>query len=250
MTAPLTMNRLIHGAVRRDLDRLDVALAQVTATDRGRAQELQRAYANLQRELTHHHEAEDAYIWPMLKGFGVDPALLVAMESEHQAMSDALSATGAAMSAFAATGSAADAAAARASVVQTREVVERHLQHEENEVEPQMGRYVETPEWKVVEKKLSRQPPGVAGRFFAWLTDGMAEDHRAFLKQTVPSAVVTVLSKTFGRSYYKQVAPAWRHRSPIVPSGARRVPRRRDEAAQPAGGRLVAAVSAGGRRVT
>jgi hemerythrin-like domain-containing protein len=210
MTAPLTMNRLIHGAVRRDLDRLDAALAQVTSTDRRRAQELDRAYANLRRELTHHHEGEDAYIWPMLKDAGVDPALLEAMEGEHHTMADALSSTSAAMSAFAATGSPADAETARASVVRTREVVEQHLRHEEDELEPQLHNYVETPEWKAVEKKLSRQPPGIAGRFFAWLTDGMSDEHRAFLKQTVPSPVVTVLAKTFGRSYYKEVAPVWR----------------------------------------
>ena len=52
-----------------------------------------------------------------------------------------------------------------------------------------------------MEKKLSRQPPGVAGRFFAWLTDGMTDDGRAFLKTSVPTPVVTVLGKTFGRQY-------------------------------------------------
>ena len=210
MSAPLTMNRLIHGAVRRDLDRLDAALGQVTGTDRARAQELDRAFANLRRELTHHHEGEDAHIWPMLSKVGVDPALLEAMENEHHAMADALSGTSAAMSAFAASGSAADAATARASVVRTREVVERHLRHEENELEPHLHRYTETPEWKAVERKLSRQPPGIAGRFFAWLTDGMSDEHRAFLKQTVPSPVVTILAKVFGRSYYREVAPVWR----------------------------------------
>ena len=44
-----------------------------------------------------------------------------------------------AMSALAAQpGSAADAAAARASVVRTQEVVERHLTHEEEDLEPQL----------------------------------------------------------------------------------------------------------------
>ena len=61
-----------------------------------------------------------------------------------------------------------------------------------------------------MEKKLSRQPPGVAGRFFAWLTDGMTDDGRAFLKTTVPTPVVAVLGKTFGRRYYREVAPVWR----------------------------------------
>jgi hypothetical protein len=132
------------------------------------------------------------------------------MQEEHHAMSDALAETSAAMSTYASSGSAADAAAARASVVRTQEVVERHLTHEENELEPHLQAHVESAEWKAVEKKLSRQPPGVAGSFFAWLTDGMSEPHRAFLRATVPTPVVAVLSRTFGRRYRTGVAPVWR----------------------------------------
>jgi len=211
MTAPnLTMNRVIHGAVRRDLDRLSTALGQLQDGDTARAQALERAYENLHTELTHHHEGEDTYIFPMLSKVGVDQGLLDAMESEHHAMAQALGQTADAMSTVARSGSVADAAAAQASVVRTREVVERHLRHEEDELEPQLAPHLESAEWKAVEKKLRRQPPGVAGRFFAWLTDGMSDEHRAFLKKTVPSPVVTVLSRTFGRRYYKDIAPVWR----------------------------------------
>jgi hemerythrin-like domain-containing protein len=211
MTAQnLTLNRVIHGAVRRDLDRLSTALERLKDGDTARAQALERAYANLHRELTNHHEGEDTHIFPMLGRIGVDKGLLDAMESEHHAMADALAETAGAMSTVARSGSAADAAAAQASVVRTREVVERHLRHEEDELEPQLHPHIESPEWKAVEKKLSRQPLGVAGRFFAWLTDGMSEEHRAFLKKTVPSPVVTVLARTFGRRYYKDVALTWR----------------------------------------
>jgi hemerythrin-like domain-containing protein len=211
MTTPtMTMNRLIHAAVRRDLDRLSTALGQLPDGDRPRAQALDRAYVNLQAELTHHHEGEDTHIWPMLATVGVDPELLRAMESEHHAMAEALAETAGAMTTLAASGSAAAAAAARASVVRTTEVVERHFRHEESELEPQLAPHLETPQWKAVEKKLSRQPPGVAGRFFAWITDGMTDDGRAYLKQTVPSPVVFVLAKTFGRRYYKDVAPTWK----------------------------------------
>jgi hemerythrin-like domain-containing protein len=211
MTAPpMTMNRLIHAAVRRDLDRLSAALAQVPDGNRARAQELARAFANLRRELTHHHEGEDTHIWPMLAAFDIDPDLVAAMESEHHAMAEALAETDAAMTRFAASGSAADGAAARASVLRTREVVDRHLDHEETELEPQLVPRFETPEWKAVEKKLSRQPPGVAGPFFAWLTDGMTDENRTFLRKTVPSPVVTVLARVFGRRYYREVAPVWR----------------------------------------
>jgi len=211
MTAPqLTMNRLIHAAVRRDLERLSTALQTFRDGDTTHARELDRAFVNLRRELTHHHEGEDTYIWPMLEKMGVEPTLLHTMESEHQAMGEALSESGAAMTALATSASAAAAATARSSVVRTQEVVEHHLTHEETELEPQLHRHTETPEWKAVEKKLSRQPPSVAGPFFAWLTDGMSDEHRAFLRTLIPAPVVTVLGKVFGRRYNRDIAPVWR----------------------------------------
>lgn len=211
MTEPMTMNRLIHAAVRRDLDRLSTGLANMSDGDRARAQALERAYANLRGELTRHHEGEDAYVWPVLAKAGVDAHLLAAMESEHAAMSRALAETGTAMTTLAGTGAAGDAASARASIGRTREVVEGHLDHEERDLEPQFVPLMGTPEWKAAEKKLSRQPPGVAGRFFAWLTDGMSDDGRAYLRTTVPTPVVTVLSRGFGRRYNREIKPIWRN---------------------------------------
>ena len=210
MTAPMTMNRLIHAAVRRDLERLEAALGSAPDGDRARAADLQRAYAYLHSELTRHHEGEDTHIWPMLAKVGVGQELLGAMQEEHHAMADALAETGTAMTTYAASGSAADAAAARASVVRTQEVVERHLAHEEDELEPQLQPHLETPEWKAVEKQLRKASPKVAGDFFAWLTDGMSEPGRAYLRSTVPTPVVTLLSTLFGRRYNKEIAPVWR----------------------------------------
>jgi hemerythrin-like domain-containing protein len=210
MAEAMTMNRLIHAAVRRDLARLDAALAQAGDGDRERAAELQRAFANLHGELTRHHEGEDTHLWPMLATVGVAPDLLGAMESEHAAMSTSLADTATAMSAYGQSGSAADAQAARESVGRTRTVVERHLAHEETDLEPQLEPHLETPEWKAVEKKLRSVSPTEAGCFFAWLTDGMTDDGRTFLRKTVPTPVVVVLSKTFGRRYNKDVAPVWR----------------------------------------
>ncbi len=89
-------------------------------------------------------------------------------------------------------------------------MVEQHLSHEENDLEPALFPHLESPEWKAVEKKLSRQPPKVAGGFFAWLTDGMSDDGRAFLRSTVPRPVVFILKKGFGRRYDKEIAPVWR----------------------------------------
>ena len=62
----MTMNRVIHAAVRRDLTRLESALDAAPYGDRARARRLATAYANLHRELKHHHEGEDNNVFPFL----------------------------------------------------------------------------------------------------------------------------------------------------------------------------------------
>ena len=206
----MTMNRVIHSAVRRDLRRLEGALAAAPAGDRERARDLDRAFGYLHGELVRHHRGEDTHVFPMFAAFGVDPALLEAMEGEHEAMARALADTRAAMASYAGTGSKADADAALATVVHTREVVEGHLGHEERDLDPLLREHLDSPQWKAVEKKLRSEPPGVAGRFFAWVQDGMGEDEREYLSSTVPGPVRTVLSRVFGRSYHREIAPVWR----------------------------------------
>ena len=86
----MTMNRVIHAAVRRDLTRLESALDAAPDGDRARARQLATAYANLHRELKHHHEGEDNNVFPFLARVEGATELVQVMEAEHQAMSDAL----------------------------------------------------------------------------------------------------------------------------------------------------------------
>ena len=210
MATTMTMNRLIHAAVRRDFARLLSGVGEVADGDLGRARDLDRAYANLRRELTHHHEGEDRWLWPMLAKVGVARELLAAMESEHQAMSAAMAETTDAMRRFATTGSTSDRVNALESLVRTQRVVEEHLTHEEEELEPALGPHHGSPEWKEAEKKLSRQPLSVAGPFMAWLEDGMSPEGRSFLRSTVPAPVTFILRRVFGRRYNREIAPVWR----------------------------------------
>lgn len=210
MAETMTMNRVIHGAVRRDLDRLAGALDRAPDGDRQRAGDLRRAYVHLHEELVRHHEGEDQHIFPALLRLGVDKVLIDEMDSEHHAMSEALTHTATAMDTYAASGSAADADAARASVEETRQVVERHLTHEEQELEPLMLPHQESEEWKQAEKQLRKGPVTQAGQFFAWVTDGMEPESAAYLGRTVPKPVTAILSKVFGRRYHREIAPVWR----------------------------------------
>lgn len=204
------MNRAIHAAVRRDLDRIEAALRRVSDGDRRRVAELFRAWDNLHGELVHHHEQEDELIWPALLGLGVDPALLEVMESEHGAMRDALEETDGHMRTLASSATAADAVRAADSIVATRQVTERHLTHEEQELEPQLRAHRDSEEWKSVEKQLRSGSPVRGGRMFAWLLDGASPEVGGFVRSTVPAPVLFLLSRVFGIGYRRSIAPVWR----------------------------------------
>jgi hypothetical protein len=114
------------------------------------------------------------------------------------------------MTACASTGSAADARAARDAVLRAHEVVERHLHREETELEPLMLPHLESPEWKAVEKRLRPESLADTGRWMAWVQDGMPDEEHAYFRSTIPAPVTFLLSRVAGRSYYREVAPAWR----------------------------------------
>ena len=204
------MNQVIHAAVRRDLERTAAALEVFRDGDRERAAGLTRAWQNLAGELVHHHESEDALIWPYLRKVGIDESLVSAMESEHDAMHQALESASTAMAALATTASAQDARAAYDAVTHAQRVAVDHLTHEEQELEPQLHRHTDTPEWKAVEKQLRAGSPVRAGRFFAWLLDGADPAHEDFVRSTVPAPVVLVLSRVLGIGYHRSIAPVWR----------------------------------------
>lgn len=204
------MNQAIHAAVRRDLDRLDAALGTVAEPDRRRAADLRRAWDQLQAQLHHHHTQEEELVFPALAGLGLDPELVEALEAEHATMLRALEDVDVAMRTFTASASVADATAAGEAVRRARVVVERHLAHEEAELEPAMLRHVGSPEWKDLQRRLRRQPPRTTGWFLAWLEDGAAPDARAFLAAEVPAPARFVLGRVAGRGYHRTIAPVWR----------------------------------------
>lgn len=205
-----SMNKVIHAAVRRDLRRLEHALTTVRNGDRRRAGDLRRAWEHLDSQLHHHHDQEEALVFPAVVGLGIDPALVEEMESEHDEMVRALEDIDHAVRAYSASATVADAAAAAEAVRRGSVSVQRHLAHEEAELEPALRPHVGSAEWKAVEKQLRKQPPTKAGWFFAWLEDGASDDVRAYLGSTVPGPVRFVFSRAFGRGYHRAIAPVWR----------------------------------------
>ena len=206
----MSMNKVIHHAVRRDLRRFLDATAAFPAGDRTRAEELARAWENFHFELTYHHEGEHETAWPALQAVGVSPELLATLDTEHDAMAAALTETASAVGTLRASASAEDAAAAHASFERLQEVTAAHLDHEEAELESVYQANRESPEIKEMGKKFSKVSPARAGRYFAWLTDGAGPEEMSSIRNTVPPPVLRIIMGVFGRGYRREIAPVWR----------------------------------------
>jgi hypothetical protein len=208
--AEMSMNKVIHGAFRRDLDRFEGALTTFSPGDAARAAQLGAAWDNFDLQLVDHHEGEHEIAWPALEQVGVSQETIAQMDAEHAVMSDALTRTRKAMSALQQSPGAGEAEAALGALRQLREVTITHLDHEEREIEPVYLENVDSPAVKEMGRKFAKVSPAKGGQFFAWLTDGASESEKEAIAASVPRPVLAVIVGLFGRGYRKRVAPAWK----------------------------------------
>jgi Hemerythrin HHE cation binding domain len=205
----LSMNKVIHGAFRRDLDRFITALGSFPAGDQRRADELNTAWANFDDQLTYHHEGEHETAWPALQKVGVSTDLLATMDAEHDTMAQALAVTRAAMADLVRTPGRVQADCARAAFENLRAATVAHLDHEEAEIEQLYLDNKDHPAIVEMGKTFAKVSPARGGRFFAWLLDGASPDERAALNGSVPGPVLKIVTAIFGRGYRKNVATVW-----------------------------------------
>ena len=209
-TPSMSMNKVIHCAVRRDLKRFRAALDSFPDGDKERAAGLHRAWENFDTQLTHHHEGEHEIAWPALLAVGVDQAAITTFDEEHDAMAAALRETGTAMAALASSGSRADADAAATAMAHLEQVTVTHLDNEEAMSEPLFAEKHDDPAIKEMGKKFGKQPLG-RGRHASSPGSRTAPAPRRWPRSRprCPRPVMTLLPLLFGRRYRKEVAPVW-----------------------------------------
>jgi hypothetical protein len=206
----MSMNKVIHAAVRRDLERFRKALDTFQDGDRARAEALHRAWLNFDAQLTEHHEGEHEIAWPALEAIGVPVTTIDSFDAEHEAMAADLAATRSAFATFRASASRADADAAASATAKLQTTTVAHLAHEEQETEPALSQQHDDPAVKEMGRKFSRRVgPPKAGVFFAWVQDGATAEELAALRQSVPGPVLAIIGGIYGRSYRKDIAPVW-----------------------------------------
>lgn len=203
------MNKVIHAAVRRDLDRFIAALGAFSPGDVPRARQLHDAWVNFDDQLTHHHEDEHAIAWPALQAVGVSERVLATMDAEHEKMAAALAEARSAMAALARAAGSHEAEAALGALRGLQTVTLEHLDHEEAELEEVYMAKRDTPEIKAMGRAFGKVSPARAGRFFAWVLDGASATERDAVAGNVPGPVLAVIGGVFGRGYRKNIAPVW-----------------------------------------
>lgn len=206
----MSMNKVIHAAFRRDLDRFLSALGRFPDGDRARAEQLGRAWDNFDFQLTKHHQGEHEIAWPALAQVGVTQQMIDQMDAEHEVMAERLAAARASVTALRAAPTTANAQTARTAMDELKTVTTEHLDHEERELEPIYQARKDDPAIVEMGKRFAKVGPQEGGVFFAWLTDGAGSAEIESINATIPAPIRKIIGGLFGRSYRRDVAPAWR----------------------------------------
>jgi hemerythrin-like domain-containing protein len=209
MTQQHSMNTIIHAALRRDLDRFERALSTSPSAPTPHADKLVPAWQNFYAQLRQHHDDEETIFFPAFRELGVDEALMSGLDSEHVRMVSALEAANAAMQALAADTSVGTVDKAHAAVIELRDVVRAHLEHEERDLEPFAARHVASPQLKHARAAVRKAHKRSLGTFFAWLQDDADHASAAGLRNEIPPPVLLVITRLGGRRYRREVATAW-----------------------------------------
>jgi hypothetical protein len=178
----------MHGAFRRDLDRL------VRQSDTPTAHTLD-GWDVLRRQLESHHRAEDEDLWPIVRAH-VESPLLDVMAREHAEILPAIDRVQLAIDEHR---SFHDEARA------LQQLVNDHLDHEERDVLPLIARHLDEQEWHDwLVKERGKHPPRERVEFLGWVLDDAEPNNADAVLRELPPP---------GRVVYRRVLePRYRRR--------------------------------------
>lgn len=172
---------VMHHAFRRDLDRFVSAVRRTPVREEATWRALQRRFGLFDEALHHHHEIEDAEIWPILldRAEGADRETLEAMEAEHGTIDPALESCREGFAAMVEHPCADHRNALDVRVTALRASLADHLRHEETEALPLVQRTMTAAEWEASEKAAGKgYPLRMIPFLVCWTMEGMPEEVR------------------------------------------------------------------------
>ncbi|MGG5258004.1 hemerythrin domain-containing protein [Phycicoccus avicenniae] len=205
-----TMNHVIHRALRRDLERLEVVTRE--PLDDARRAAVCAHVTWLLDFLHHHHVSEDEGVWPLLLRRRPDLAPMVEeMNAEHAVLAAGSDRLRAAAAEHAADGS--DAARRRLhdAVVGMQEATLPHLEHEEAVAMVPLVESLSPSDWDDLSRNHFRKGLSFAdsGTSLMWDLDDADAATAATVRSEVPGPVLWLLTRLFGGRYDRAAAVRW-----------------------------------------
>lgn len=204
------LNTVIHDSLRRDLDRLGVAVSS-PITDERRTVLCSHATWVLD-VLHHHHVGEDEGVWPLVLSKRGDLQPLVdEMEAEHASLAAASDDLRQTLSRYATDGSEPTREAVGVAVQRMLSATVPHLEHEERQTMPLVLDTLDDADWQYLEKNYFRK--GVSftdsGMTAMWWLDGLDQDRQWVVQETIPKPALWFIRRWFGPRYRRTTKVAW-----------------------------------------
>ena len=204
---PVDMSTMyvLHHGLRRDLRRFAETVPHTPVADTAAWRRLADRWALFADHLHHHHESEDAILWPWLRDrvSAGDLTVLDAMALEHDAIDPALARISPNFARLSRGPDAFAHSALVASLQEARAVLEQHLAHEETDAIAIIQRVATDEEWKQLERRFGAgQPRTAIFGLVAWAVEGLTPEELEPLLERHPwpmRLLVRLVSPRFSR---------------------------------------------------
>jgi iron-sulfur cluster repair protein YtfE (RIC family) len=212
--ADTNMMRIVHSALRRDLQRARVSLTSVPPPDDRQRVAIAEHLEWMMRFLEAHHRSEDVGLYPLVRERDPGAApLLDEMAKDHEAIAPAVVQLERTAATLVETD---EPDALICALDDLTDVLLPHLQREEDEVMPVVSGVITNAEWRDLEQRHNLDGKSMAqlGREGHWLIDGATGEDRARVLGLVPRVPRLLLLHGFGPSYRRHASACWspRHR--------------------------------------
>jgi hemerythrin-like domain-containing protein len=208
-----TIVYLIHEAFRRDLARLTEAV-RAPAVEAPRAGQLGALWTYVNEQLHHHHQVEDASLWPLVRpklaGREDQLAVLDEMEAQHHTLEPLCLAVDDAFASFSREPDDASGRDLADRLAAVTTPLSAHLEDEETRCFPVIDQALSVEEFERFGKATAKAV-GMRGsaRFFPWIFDGADPLERAAVLQMPPAPVRFLCGRVWEPSYTRRSAALW-----------------------------------------
>lgn len=201
---------IIHSALRRDLERTRIVLAETGHITDERRTALAEHLLWLLHFLHVHHTDEDTGLWPAVKERAADAAAVIdVMEADHRRIGPGIAALEAASRRWLTDpGAREDVTAALAAL--SRDLLP-HLRREEEQMMPLVAAAFTTEEYRKLGDELFVKTKSKAEfiRLGYWTLDGLDDAGRAHMLASVPRPAQVVLDLLFARGHRRRMERLW-----------------------------------------